>query len=95
MRGQIFGLHILHDAKSHPKMHALLCAFEKKTGNPMLINTSFNVRNEPMVCTAEDAYRCFMRTGMDILLINNYIFYKEAQPVWNESGAWQSEFQSD
>ncbi len=71
-------------AETNPLFHQLLKAFEKITGQGMLINTSFNVRGEPPVCTPEDAYRCFMRTDMDILVMNRFVFLKENQPEWNE-----------
>ncbi|GIW99282.1 MAG: hypothetical protein KatS3mg111_2615 [Pirellulaceae bacterium] len=65
----------------HPRFYRLLDAFYQRTGCPVLINTSFNVRGEPIVCTAEDAYRCFLATDMDALVINNYLFLKEDQPA--------------
>ncbi len=68
--------------QSNPKMYALLTAFDTQTGVPVLINTSFNVRGEPIVCTAADAYRCFMTTEMDVLIINSSIFVKNEQPAW-------------
>ncbi len=64
-----------------PRFHALLCAFEELTGCPMLINTSFNIRGEPPVCTAAEAYRCFLATEMDVLVIGNYVLLKEEQPA--------------
>ena len=60
--------------ETNPRYHALLSRFKALTGCPVLVNTSFNVRGEPIVCTPEDSYRCFMRTGMDVLVINNYVF---------------------
>ena len=68
------------DTQRNPRLHQLLSAFEARTGCPVLINTSFNIRGEPIVCTADDAYRCFMATGMDALVINNHLFLKAAQP---------------
>ena len=62
-----------------PRFRKLLEAFYKETGCPCLINTSFNVRGEPIVCTPYEAYRCFMNTDMDICVINNYILRKENQ----------------
>jgi carbamoyltransferase len=64
-----------------PRLHAILTAFELLTGCPVLINTSFNVRGEPIVCTPEDAYRCFMATDMDALVIENFVMLKERQPA--------------
>ena len=61
----------------------------------MLINTSFNVRGEPIVCTPEDAYRCFMRTEMDYLIIENVVLKKSSQPAWEETSRWQEEFALD
>ena len=68
------------DAVRHPRFYGILQAFHQKTGCPVLINTSFNVRGEPIVCTPEDAYRCFMGTNMDVLVLENYILRKEDQP---------------
>ena len=61
----------------------------------MLINTSFNVRGEPIVCTPEDAYRCFMRTEMDVLVLGSWVLRKAEQPAWNEQGDWRQEFALD
>ena len=63
-------------SRDNPKFHALLPAFKDLTGCGVLVNTSFNVRDEPIVCTPEDAYRCFMNTGMDDLVMGNYLFSK-------------------
>jgi len=68
------------DAKRHPRYHALIERFAEKTGCPVIINTSFNVRGEPIVCTPEDAYRCFMATDMDALVIENHLLLKRDQP---------------
>jgi carbamoyltransferase len=65
---------------SNPRFHALLSAFKAVAGCGLLVNTSFNVRGEPVVCTPADAYRCFMATGMDYLVIENYLFDKSRQP---------------
>ncbi len=67
-------------AQDNPRFHQLLTEFEKQTGCAVLVNTSFNVRGEPPVCTPEDAYRCFMRTGMDYLVLGNFLVAKTAQP---------------
>ena len=64
----------------------LISAFKAQTGYGILINTSFNVRGEPIVCSPEDAYKCFMRTEMDFLVIGNFILVKEDQPPWQEQG---------
>lgn len=78
------------------RFHALLQAFKDVTGRGVLINTSFNVRGEPIVCTPADAYRCFMQTGMDLLVINNFVFYKAAQPPFDDkAGAGCREVFSD
>lgn len=69
--------------ESHPLFHSLLSAFYELTGCPGLINTSLNVRGEPIVCSPSDAYRCFMNTSMDCLVINNLFFFKDEQPVWH------------
>jgi carbamoyltransferase len=68
-------------AAGHPRLHALLAAFERRTGCPALVNTSFNVRGEPMVCSPEDAYRCFMATGMDLLVLGGRLLRKAEQPA--------------
>ncbi len=68
------------NAKTNPRFYQLLKAFEKKTGCPVLINTSFNVRGEPIVATPEQAYACFLRTEMDVLVIETFVLYKEQQP---------------
>ena len=75
--------------------YRLLQAFEEKTGCPVLVNTSFNVRGEPIVCTPEDAYRCFMRTHIDHLVVGPFLLDKKTQPEWQEEGDWRSEFQLD
>ena len=71
------------DEARNPRLHRLLQAFHRQTGCPVMINTSFNVRSEPIVCTPADAYRCFMATDMDALVIGDFILFKEAQPVSN------------
>ncbi|MFI4937115.1 MAG: carbamoyltransferase [Candidatus Berkiellales bacterium] len=81
--------------ETNPRFAKLLDEFEKITGCPVLINTSFNVRGEPIVCSPVDAYRCFMRTEMDYCVIENVLLAKEQQPHFQESGAWQEEFTLD
>ncbi len=73
----------------------LLDAFEQEASCPMLINTSFNVRGEPIVCTPEDAYRCFMATGLDLLVIEDYVYFKEEQPDWQNIEKWKSSYKLD
>ncbi len=68
------------DSQRHPKLHRLMSLFKEKTGCPIIINTSFNIRGEPIVCSPEHAYRCFMATNMDILVMENQLLYKEEQP---------------
>ena len=80
---------------TNPRFHALIKAFETLTDCPILINTSFNVRGEPIVCSPEDAYRCFMRTEMDVLVLENAILLKSEQPHWDDDGSWKEEFQLD
>jgi carbamoyltransferase len=80
---------------TNPRYYRLIKAFEDKTGCPVLINTSFNVRGEPIVCTPEDAYRCFMRTEMDYLVIENYLLKKSDQPEWAGDDSWKDEFELD
>jgi carbamoyltransferase len=78
-----------------PRYHAILQEFEKLTGYGVIVNTSFNVRGEPIVCTPEDAYRCFMRTEMDYLVLGPFLLEKKAQPELEEKGDWRQEFQLD
>ncbi|MSP91491.1 MAG: hypothetical protein EXR79_06775 [Myxococcales bacterium] len=73
-------------AETNPRFHALLRAFESQTGCPLLVNTSFNVRGEPIVGTPSDAYRCFMCTGIDALALGPFLLTKAAQPPWVEAG---------
>ena len=68
---------------------------ERLTGCAVLVNTSFNVRGEPIVCSPADAFRCFMRTHLDYLVLGPYLLEKAAQPEWKEQGDWQQEFQLD
>ncbi len=82
-------------AQRNPRYHALLKAFEAETGCALLVNTSFNVRGEPVVCSPEDAYRCFMRTEMDFLVMENYVLAKSKQPAWEKDESWQQEFELD
>ena len=64
---------------TNPRYHALISRFKEKTGCPLVVNTSFNVRGEPIVCTPTDAFRCFMGTGLDVLAVGNYLLLKEEQ----------------
>jgi carbamoyltransferase len=81
--------------ETHPRYYALLTAFDQRTGCPVLVNTSFNVRGEPIVCTPEDAYRCFMRTEMDYLVLENCLLAKCDQPAQELDEAWRHEFELD
>jgi len=80
---------------TNPRYHRLLKAFKARTGCSVVINTSFNVRGEPIVCTPEDAYRCFMRTDMDCLVLEDCILEKAAQPALEGDSDWRKEFQLD
>jgi len=75
--------------ETNPRYWSLLRAFKERTGHGLVSNTSFNVRGEPIVCTPEDAYRCFMRTEIDYLVIGNLLFDKTCQPAWHEEGNWR------
>ena len=66
-------------ADTNPRYHAVILKFKEKTGCPLVVNTSFNVRGEPIICTPTDAFNCFMGTEMDMLVIENYLLYKEQQ----------------
>ena len=81
--------------EDNPAYHDLIAAFEARTGCPVLVNTSFNVRGEPIVCTPEDAYRCFMRTNIDHLVLWPFILDKQQQPAWREEGDWRKEVPLD
>ena len=81
--------------ETNPRFHALLSSFRDRTGCSVLVNTSFNVRGEPIVCTPEDAYRCFMRTEMDYLVVENFLMAKSDQPRWIEDDSWKNEFELD
>jgi carbamoyltransferase len=80
---------------TNPNYYELIKAFERRTGCPVLVNTSFNVRGEPIVCTPADAYACFMRTHIDYLVLGPYLLEKTRQPPWRETIEWQNEFQLD
>ncbi len=87
-------LQTVHD-HTNPRLSNLLRAFEARTGCPILINTSFNVRGEPIVCTPEDAYRCFLRTEMDVLVLDDFVLLKDQQAPLEESHDWRKEFALD
>ena len=82
-------------SRTNPRYWQLLDDFEKLTGCPVLINTSFNVRGEPIVCSPEDAYRCFMRTEMDYLVLENVLIAKAEQPEYEQNADWKQEFKLD
>lgn len=79
----------------NPNYYDLLRAFERRTGCPLLVNTSFNVRGEPIVCSPKDAYTCFMRTAMDYLVLWPFLLDKKAQPEWKEEEDWRSILELD
>jgi carbamoyltransferase len=81
--------------ETNPRYYRLIRTFEAKTGCGVVVNTSFNVRGEPIVCTPEDAYRCFMRTEMDMLVLENCVLYKSAQKPLKDDSDWRREFQLD
>jgi carbamoyltransferase len=81
--------------ETNPLFWEILEAFERRTGCPVLVNTSFNVRGEPIVCTPADSYRCFMRTEMDYLVLENYLLDKREQLPFEEKTEWRSEFTLD
>lgn len=82
-------------ADVNPDYYKIIKAFEARTGYGIIINTSFNVRGEPIVCTPEDAYRCFMRTEMDYLVLGAFILDKKQQPLWNETANWRQDYVLD
>jgi len=81
--------------ETNPRYYDLISHFEARSGCSILVNTSFNVRGEPIVCTPEDAYRCFMRTEMDYLVLENYLLPKSEQIPWKQDDAWKNEFELD
>ena len=81
--------------ETNPKYWQLINTFKQKTGYGIVVNTSFNVRGEPIVCSPDDAYRCFMRTEMDYLVMGNYLFDKKEQPNWDKTDNWKEEFKLD
>lgn len=80
---------------TNPIFHRLLRWFDQRTGCPVLVNTSFNVRGEPIVESPEQAYTCFMRTEMDVLVLGRHVLLKENQPAWTEDSSWKNEFALD
>ena len=82
-------------ADTNPRYHAIIDAFARRTGYGIIINTSFNVRGEPIVCTPEDGYRCFMGTEMDYLVMGDFLFKKEEQPQYADRDYWQQKYELD
>lgn len=81
--------------RTNERFWKLINAYKQKTGYGLVVNTSFNVRGEPIICTPEDAYRCFMRTEMDYLVIGNFFLDKKDQPKLSETGDWKTKFKLD
>ena len=80
---------------TNPRYWQLIDTFRRERGCPVVVNTSFNVRGEPIVCTPEDAYACFMRTEMDALVLGDFLLLKAQQPEWREGVDWRSTFELD
>jgi len=83
------------DGRYNRTFYQIIQAFKEKTGCPVLINTSFNVRGEPIVCSPEDAYRCFMRTDLDALIMEDLVLYKNEQPEFHDTEDWRDEYELD
>jgi carbamoyltransferase len=85
------------DRERHPKLHRLMSLFKARTGCPVIINTSFNIRGEPIVCSPEHAYRCFMATNMDVLIMENQLLFKQEQPqaTQHEVDEYKAKFELD
>ncbi|MCK5065670.1 MAG: hypothetical protein KAQ97_10325, partial [Candidatus Fermentibacteraceae bacterium] len=83
------------DGKHNPRYHSLISRFKDKTDCGIIINTSFNVRGEPIVCSPQDAYLCFMRTGMDLLALGNCLLRKNEQPELTEDKDWRKVYELD
>ena len=81
--------------QTNPKFHQMLTKFNVKYGCPLIVNTSFNVRGEPLVCTPEEAYFCFMRTEMDYLIMGNFLLDKNKHQTLPDNSDWQTEFELD
>jgi carbamoyltransferase len=81
--------------ETNPRYHEMIRRFEALTGCAVIVNTSFNVRGEPIVCTPEDAYRCFMRTEMDYLVVGNFLLAKSFQPQRSRDESWRQQFELD
>ena len=81
--------------ETNPRFHRLISTFAERSGCPLLVNTSFNVRGEPIVGSPEDAYRCFMRTEMDYLVLENCLLTKSEQPAQEQDLSWQQTFELD
>ncbi len=81
-----------HISIHNKDFYDILKAFYRRTGCPVLVNTSFNVRGEPIVCTPEDAYKCFMRTEMDALVLDGLLLLKDNQPPFIEDEDWRQEY---
>jgi carbamoyltransferase len=81
--------------ETNPRYHALISAFEQQTGYGLVVNTSFNVRGEPIVCTPYDSYRCFMSTEMDYLVVGDFVYCKTEQPDWENREKWMVKFKMD
>jgi carbamoyltransferase len=81
--------------ETNPLYYDIIAAFDRRTGCPVIVNTSFNVRGEPIVCTPQDAYRCFMRTNIDVLVLENFVLEKADQTPLKDDGAWKEEFVLD
>jgi carbamoyltransferase len=81
--------------ETNANYYDLIAEFERQTGCAVVVNTSFNVRGEPIVCTPADAYQCFMRTHIDYLVLGPYLLDKTTQPPWKETEEWRDQFQLD
>jgi carbamoyltransferase len=83
------------DGVAKPDYKAVLDEYGKLTGTPVIVNTSFNVRGEPIVCSPQDAYKCFMRTDMELLVLENQILYRDRQPEFKDKENWRDEYGLD
>ncbi len=81
--------------EDHPRYYDLISSFKELTGCPVIVNTSFNVRGEPIVCRPAEAYRCLMRTHMDALVIGNFLVRREQQPALRDDVDWQKQYELD
>jgi carbamoyltransferase len=81
--------------ETNPRFYGMVSRLKQKSGCPVVVNTSFNVRGEPIVCSPQDSYRCFMRTHMDMLVVEDFVLRKDQQPAFNDNEDWEQTYALD